>query len=242
MNTEYVQKASAYMGQFINGIKVTLPPPDTSAASSQMDLFDKRMEFFEKLADLVVTDDISAMLQEAGVQMDAGNIKTMVKSFYARNWLRRQGIENDFFDLLYDDDKRPENVKMISDDVAAASKTIIQLAKRASSKVETLAKAADMADGDGGFGGGDFNGGGDDALGDNSLDGDLGGDDNLDGGDDGLGGDDALGGDDGLGNDAGEGGDGTGGDGTDADADGLGADPLSADGATPEDENDNEIV
>ena len=242
MNTEYVQKASAYMGQFINGIKVTLPPPDTSAASSQMDLFDKRMEFFEKLADLVVTDDISAMLQEAGVQMDAGNIKTMVKSFYARNWLRRQGIENDFFDLLYDDDKRPENVKMISDDVAAASKTIIQLAKRASGKVETLAKAADMADGDGGFGGGDFNGGGDDALGDNSLDGDLGGDDNLDGGDDGLGGDDALGGDDGLGNDAGEGGDGTGGDGTDADADGLGADPLSADGATSEDENDNEIV
>ncbi|ANZ48657.1 virion structural protein [Erwinia phage vB_EamM_ChrisDB] len=233
--TDYVAKASAYMGQFINGIKVSLPPPDTSAANSQMDLFDKRMEFFEKLADLVVTDDISAMLQEAGVSMDPNNVKSMVKTFYARNWLRRQGIENDFFDLIYDNDKRPENVKMMSDDVADASKTIIQLAKRAQGKIETLAKQADVADENGGgFGGNNLGGGSDDGLGGDDS---LGGDDDGLGGDDSLGGnDDGLGGDDGLGSDDGAGGDDTGGDGADANADGSGADTLSGDGTSQEED------
>lgn len=248
LETDYVAKASAYLGQFINGIKVTLPPPDTSAATSQMDLFDKRMEFFEKLSDLVVTEDITTMLQDAGVGMNADTIKSMVKTFYARNWLRRQGIENDFFDLIYDEDKRGENVKMMSDEVAAASKTIIQLAKRASGKVETLAKAADVVDGAGGDGlgggGGDGDGLGDDGLGDDGL-----GDDGLGGGDDGLGGgDDGLGGgDDGLDNgdggdaqDDGLGGDDTGGDGGDADPLSDDAGDANAD-STEEEEDDQQL-
>lgn len=133
-------KASEYITKFINGIRISLPPPDTSAAASQMDLFDKRTEFFEKLADLVVTEDISTMLQNSGIDIDPDTIKTMVKTFYTRSWLKKQGIETDFFDLIYDKDKRAENVKMISDDVQNASETIIQLATRSTKKIETLAK------------------------------------------------------------------------------------------------------
>lgn len=240
-DSEYVKRASELMGLYINGIKVTLPPPDTSAANSQMDLFDKRMEFFEKLADLVVTEDITAMLQDAGVQMDANNIKTMVKTFYARNWLRRQGIENDFFDLIYDKDKRGENVKMISDDVASASDAIMQLAKRASGKIETLAKQRDMADGasgdfsdPNGFGGNDTGGDGmDDGLG-GGLDDDLGGGDGL--GTD----DDSLGGGDGLDNDNGEGGDATGDNGDGADTLGGGDSDADATGTSEEDQNEDD--
>jgi len=242
--SEYVKRASELMGLYINGIKVTLPPPDTSAASSQMDMFDKRMEFFEKLADLVVTDDVTGMLQDAGVTMNVDNIKVMVKSFYARNWLRRQGIENDFFDLIYEDDKRGENVKMLSDDAAAAAKTIIQLVKRASGKIETIAKASDVVDGSGGdFG--DPNGGSDDGLG---------GDDDFGGGDDGMG-DDGLG-DDGMGDDTGDddglgtqddGMDGNDGDnGDDAgdlgtDDDGLGDDTGAADDGSAKEEDEDGI-
>ncbi|WP_216088626.1 hypothetical protein, partial [Shigella flexneri] len=141
---DLTKQTSEYLAKFINGMKVTLPPPDTSASSSQADLFDKRYEFIEKLADLVVTDDISNMLQNEGIEMQPDDLKTMIKSFYTRNWLRNQGIETDLFDLIYDEDKRGENVKMISDEIASASKTLIQLAKRATGKVETLAKAADL--------------------------------------------------------------------------------------------------
>ncbi|WP_218670376.1 hypothetical protein, partial [Salmonella enterica] len=49
---EMTKQTSEYMAKFINGMKVTLPPPDTSATASQADLFDKRYEFIEKLADL----------------------------------------------------------------------------------------------------------------------------------------------------------------------------------------------
>ncbi|MDP4360090.1 hypothetical protein QR510_25970, partial [Escherichia coli] len=182
---EMTKQTSEYMAKFINGMKVTLPPPDTSATASQADLFDKRYEFIEKLADLVVTDDIANMLQNEGIEMSPDDLKTMVKTFYARHWLRNQGIENDMFDLIYDEEKRGENVKMISDEIASASKTLIQLAKRVTGKVETLAKAADLNPEDANnFGGGnDFGGGSED-------DGGLGGDEDL-GGDD-LGGDEDL--------------------------------------------------
>ena len=133
----------------------------------------------------MVTDDIANMLQNEGIEMSPDDLKTMVKTFYARNWLRNQGIENDMFDLIYDEEKRGENVKMISDEIASASKTLIQLAKRVTGKVETLAKAADLNPEDANnFGGGsDFGGGTED-------DGGLGGDEDL-GGDD-LGGDEDL--------------------------------------------------
>lgn len=173
------QKTSEILAKFINGMKVTLPPPDTSAAASQMDLFDKRMEFFEKLADLVVTDDMANSLQNEGIGIAPDDLKTMLKTFYARNWLRKQGIENDFFDLIYDDEKRQDNVKMISDEVAAGSKTLIQLAKRVSGKIETLASNADL-DANAGTGGG-FDGGfgGENTDGGDGGDGGLGGDDDL---------------------------------------------------------------
>lgn len=180
MTTDQVtKKVSEYLAAFINGMKVTLPPPDTSAAASQMELFDKRTEFFEKLADLVVTDDIAAQLQQEGITMDPNDLKTMIKSFYTRNWLRKQGIETDFFDLVYDDKSRQDNITMMTDEAMAASKTLIQLAKRFTGRLETLAKNADLDPNEsaGGFSGG-FDAGGDTGGGEGDLGG--GGDDDLD--------------------------------------------------------------
>lgn len=180
MTTDQItKKVSEYLAAFINGMKVTLPPPDTSAAASQMELFDKRTEFFEKLADLVVTDDIAAQLQQEGISMDPNDLKTMIKSFYTRNWLRKQGIETDFFDLVYDDKSRQDNITMMTDEAMAASKTLIQLAKRFTGRLETLAKNADLDPNEsaGGFGGG-FDAGGDTGGGEGDLGG--GGDDDLD--------------------------------------------------------------
>lgn len=179
MTTDQITKQiSEYLAAFINGMKVTLPPPDTSAAASQMELFDKRIEFFEKLADLVVTDDLSNALQQEGITMDPNDLKTMIKSFYARNWLRKQGIENDFFDLIYDESARKDNIKMMVDESIAASTGLVQLAKKFTSRLETVAKNADLDPNDAGGG---FDGGGGSGFDNNAGDGD--------GGDDGLGGD-----------------------------------------------------
>ncbi|AWN08914.1 putative virion structural protein 8 [Salmonella phage SPAsTU] len=229
MTTDQITaQISEYLAKFINGMKVTLPPPDTSAAASQMDLFDKRIEFFEKLADLVVTEDLSNALQNEGIEMSPDDLKTMIKSFYARNWLRKQGIENEFFDLIYDDENRQDNIKMIVDDSITASKGLIQLAKKFTGRLETLAKNADLDPNaaPGGFDnsfGGDTTGGGDDdgfggeGGGDGGLDDDLsldidttGADDSADGAD----GADQTGGDLNAGS-----GDATGGDGTSGEGD-----------------------
>jgi hypothetical protein len=178
---EIVKKINEYMRAFINGMQTRLPPPDTSAASSQMDLFDKRSEFWEKLADLVVTEDRVNALNNAGIAMDAGDIKNMVKSFYARQWLRQQGIENEFFDLVYDDERRQDIIKTISDEEQSATKMLMQLASRVKGKLDTVAKQSGDPDNAGaGIGSSQF-GGGDDDGGDSD---DFGSDDGFsDGGD-----------------------------------------------------------
>lgn len=180
--TEIVKKINEYMRAFINGMQTRLPPPDTSAAASQMDLFDKRTEFWDKLADLVVTEDRVNAMNSAGIAMDANDIKNMVKSFYARQWLRQQGIENEFFDLVYDDERRSDIIKTISDEEQSATKMLMQLANRVKGKLDTVAKqSGDPEAAGGGFGSPQF-GGDDDSGGDDTG----GGDDDLfsDGGDD----------------------------------------------------------
>lgn len=156
---DIMERINEYMRGFINGMVVRLPPPDTSAANSQMDLFDKRMEFFEKLADLVVTDDLSTAMSNEGVTMTPDELKTMVKSYYARSWLMKQGMETEFFDMFYDEQKRPETVKAISDQVAKAGNMLMMLAKRTNGKIETIGKKMGdpEAAADASAGGMDFN-------------------------------------------------------------------------------------
>ncbi|QXO09527.1 hypothetical protein pEaSNUABM11_00103 [Erwinia phage pEa_SNUABM_11] len=183
-----VKKINEYMRAFINGMQTRLPPPDTSAASSQMDLFDKRSEFWDKLADLVVTDDRVNAMNNAGIAMDAGDIKNMVKSFYARQWLRQQGIENEFFDLVYDDERRQDIIKTISDEEQSATKMLMQLAGRVKGKLDTVAKQSGDPDNAGaGIGSSQFGGDDDDSGGGDDLFSDGGDEDDFDMGDEDLG-------------------------------------------------------
>ncbi|QXO09799.1 hypothetical protein pEaSNUABM38_00077 [Erwinia phage pEa_SNUABM_38] len=221
---------SEMVRRFTEGLVVTLPPPDTSAASSQMEQFDKRVEFIEKIADTVMSEDLSALLSENNIVMQPDDLKAMVKNYYLRNWLKNNGIESEFFDL-FDEEQRADVVKTITDETQKVAQFFLSVAKKASGKVETVAKAAgtDQNGGDG-MGFGDNSGGSDDA----GLDDNAGGDDDLNaGGDDDLNLDDntddnmddnaddnslddnADNVDDNAGGGDGAGGDGTGGDGED---------------------------
>lgn len=122
---------------FLESLEVTLPPPDTSAGESQMEQFEKRMEFFEKMGDIIVSPDVADAMRDAGFDYDADNLKQMVVSYYARNWLRKNDVESDLF-AMFDDDVRGDTVKAVSDDVQRIAKTLQQLAKRAEGKVSTV--------------------------------------------------------------------------------------------------------
>lgn len=177
--------------QFLESLEVTLPPPDTSAGESQMEQFEKRMEFFEKLGEIIVSPDVVEQMRDAGFDYDADNLKQMVVSYYARNWLRKNDVEGDMFDM-FTDDNRSETVKAVSDDVQRIAKTLQQLAKRAEGKVNTVVEGDPEEGGEGGEGG--F-GGEDDEMSDtDNIDGEEGGDGEL--ADDDFGGDETSGGDD----------------------------------------------
>lgn len=175
---------------FLKSLRVRIPSPDTSAASSQMDQFDKRLEFIEKVVDQLVSDDNMTLLTNNGIVFEPDQLKSLLKTYYMRQWMRNNDIEGAFFDLLYDKDKRQDNVKAISDDVVGIGEFLMQLATKVTGKTETAAKrlgqdgGAATDDAFGGGGGGEdtgFSEGEDDEMDDFDTGGD--GDDGEDGGD-----------------------------------------------------------
>lgn len=203
---EYDADIREIVSDFVDKLKVSLPPPDTSISSAQMEQFDKRMEFFEKLSDVIVDESMADMLSEAGFSGNVDSIKRMVMNYYAKNWLKKNDMESDLFTML-DPEHRTDTIKTLSDDTTQMATLIAQLATRTKGKLSTVIKNYDKEsddeesgmsggeDGDG-FGGGsgsddEFGGGddigGDDVFGEGSED--TGGDDDLfaddsDGGDD----------------------------------------------------------
>lgn len=196
---------------FLKALRVRIPAPDTSAASSQMDQFDKRLEFIEKVVDQLVSDDNMTLLTNNGIVFEPDQLKSLLKTYYMRQWMRNNDIEGSFFDLLYDKDKRQDNVKAISDDVVGIGEFLMQLATKVTGKTETAAKRLGQDGGqatDDSFGGG----GGDDASFDEG-----GEDDEFD-----------------MDEDAGDGSDGGDADAVDAD------DDLDSDDDIPEDDGDDD--
>ena len=151
---------SQVVRRFTENLLVTLPPPDTSAASSQMEQFDKRVEFLEKIADTVMSEELTSLLSENNIEMQPDDLKAMVKNYYLRSWLKNNGIESDFFDL-FDEEKRADVIKTITDETQKVAQFFLQMAKRATGKVETVAKQAGVGQEGGDMGFGDNAGGGD---------------------------------------------------------------------------------
>lgn len=151
---------SQVVRRFTENLLVTLPPPDTSAASSQMEQFDKRVEFLEKIADTVMSEELTSLLSENNIEMQPDDLKAMVKNYYLRSWLKNNGIESDFFDL-FEEEKRADVIKTITDETQKVAQFFLQMAKRATGKVETVAKQAGVGQEGGDMGFGDNAGGGD---------------------------------------------------------------------------------
>lgn len=135
---EELQKLNGYIQAYTAAVKVTIPPPDTSAAASQMELFDKRVEFIDKIVDIVVNDTIVSKINEANLDFQGDELKALVRAYYLRNWMSQQGMETDLLNLVTDTAEQADNIKAISDEAKDSMQMLLRLGKRAGSKIETV--------------------------------------------------------------------------------------------------------
>lgn len=125
----------------INSISCSIPPPDTSTASSQMDQYDKRVEFIDKIIDDNWDKGMGQALSNLDIGFDSDTTKSILRQFYVNSWMERNGIETDLLDILTNPDKRLESVIEISDRFQDTVRMIAMLSKRAKSKFDSTMRS-----------------------------------------------------------------------------------------------------
>lgn len=160
---EFSGKVSGIIGQFIGGIHVTIPPPDTSAGQSQMEQFTARTEYFEKVVEYLVDDTVVGMMNDAGFDGDSDTLRKMVVGYYVRTWLRKNDLESDLLDIFYTEGNDLDTSVTISNEMSGIAKILAMLHTRSATKIETSVKsyATDEEGGEDSYGSTDEEGGGD---------------------------------------------------------------------------------
>lgn len=169
------------LSHFISHLEVSLPAPDTSSLNSQMQVMEEKIQGLDKILENWWADGMFADTELDGQE---SKIRMLVRSFVITQWLIENDVEPEMLSFLTKEDVG-DIVTQLSSNMVDRSKIAMQIFKRFTGKMETLAKQMDMEGGGdaGGFGGGDDGGFGD-------------GDDGEGGFDDGEGGDGEGGGDD----------------------------------------------
>lgn len=179
------------LSHFIAHLEVSLPAPDTSSLNSQMQVMEEKIQGLDKILENWWADGMFADTELDGQE---GKIRTLVRSFVITQWLIENDVEPELLSFLTKEDIG-EIVTQLSSNMVDRSKIAMQIFKRFTGRMETLAKQMDMEgggdtggggfddDGDGGFGddenaeGGEGEGEGDDEF---NFDGDGSGSDDLD--------------------------------------------------------------
>ena len=174
-----VEEINRYLTLFVEKLTASLPPPDTSMLNSQAQAFEDYNNALDKWLDAWVGPELLAGTE---LESDSDSVKTMVKNYLLRQWMRKNDIDKDLLNLLDAEDMQENIVNMVQDNVGLA-KSLIKFKKRLTGRMETLAENEEVAaPADGGFGGEvDTTADGDTDFG-NDLGGDDFGGDDLDGG------------------------------------------------------------
>ena len=152
-NNAKLAKYSQYINLYSQTVKVVIPPPDTSAAASQMELFDKRIEFIDKIVDTILNDAIVNQLSDTGLKFQGDDLKQMVRGYYITQWMSGQGMETDLIDMLTDPKKANEIAIAVSDQARDVFSVMVAAGKKMESKLEAERNRRDLE------------GGGDDTMG-----------------------------------------------------------------------------
>ena len=156
------------LSHFISHLEVSLPAPDTSSLNSQMQVMDEKIQGLDKILENWWADGMFADTELDGQE---SKIRMLVRSFVITQWLIENDVEPEMLNFLTKEDVG-DIVTQLSSNMVDRSKIAMQIFKRFTGKMETLAKQMDMEGGGGdagGFGGDDgdsSDGGFDDGMGD----------------------------------------------------------------------------
>jgi hypothetical protein len=154
-NNAKLAKYAQYINLYSQTVKVVIPPPDTSAAASQMELFDKRIEFIDKIVDTILNDAIVNQLSDSGLKFQGDDLKQMMRGYYITQWMSGQGMETDLIDMLTDPKKANEIAIAVSNQARDVFGVMVAAGKKMESKIEAERNRRDLE------GGGDTDMGGD---------------------------------------------------------------------------------
>lgn len=156
--------------EFLEGLSVKIPHPDTSLGNAQLEQFQARVEYYTKLSEFAISDDIARMIENEGVAVGADELRSMLVSYSMITWCRKNGIDDNFF-KMFEPENYADHVKAMSDEVRDRSKFLMALSKRVAKKVETVGNTLGDEDAGGDYGGGSSDmGGGDTSTDDENMD------------------------------------------------------------------------
>lgn len=155
------------ISHFIAHLEVTLPAPDTSSLNSQMQVMEEKIQGLDKILENWWAD---GMFEGTEIDGQESKIRMLVRSFVITQWLVENDVEPDMLEFLTSEDVS-EIVTELSSNMVDRSKIAMQIFKRFTGRMETLAKQMDMEgsgdvggggsgfdDGEGGFGDGEGDG------------------------------------------------------------------------------------
>lgn len=123
------------INEFVSNLDVTLPPPDMSMVSSQMESFDSEERAIDKMVEIFVDE---AMIESANIEIRSRDAQDMFKNYFKRMWFRNNGVLSDFIAHFDDEDLRQEVVKEFGDDAVKIMKAVGMSIKRSSGRIETI--------------------------------------------------------------------------------------------------------
>lgn len=147
-NNAKLAKYAEYINAYSATVKVVIPPPDTSAAASQMELFDKRIEFIDKIIDTVLNDALVNQLSDSGLKFQGDELKQMMRGFYITQWMSGQGMETDLIDMLTDPKKANEIAIAVSNQARDVFAVLVSAAKKTESKLDSVRNRQDLGEPD----------------------------------------------------------------------------------------------
>ena len=143
-NNSKLAKYAEYINIYCQTVKVVIPPPDTSAAASQMELFDKRIEFIDKIIDTILNDSLINQLSDSGLKFQGDELKQMMRGFYITQWMAGQGMETDLIDMLTDPKKANEIAIAVSNQARDVFSVMVAAGKKADSKITAVRNRQDL--------------------------------------------------------------------------------------------------
>lgn len=147
-NNAKLAKYAEYINAYSATVKVVIPPPDTSAAASQMELFDKRIEFIDKIIDTVLNDALVNQLSDSGLKFQGDELKQLMRGFYITQWMSGQGMETDLIDMLTDPKKANEIAIAVSNQARDVFAVLVSAAKKTESKLDSVRNRQDLGEPD----------------------------------------------------------------------------------------------